>query len=133
MKKKSEAQHHIFSQIRNPVSVKILIFVNQHVNLKDYTFLSSCSNLVRLDLSQNAISHLPKEFLLSRLQRLKVLMLHHNQLVRLGDVQAVFEVPQVANAVAQHRIPHSLWEPANAGAGSHPPLLHQPDATVATV
>lgn len=89
---KKKPSHNIFAQIRNPASVKILIFVNQHVSIKDYTFMSACSNLVRLDLSQNAVSALPKEFSFSRLERLRVLLLHDNQFVRLSDIRMVTEV-----------------------------------------
>jgi len=61
MKKKPTTNgSNIFSQIRNPASIKILIFVNQQVSLKEYSFMNGCRNLVRLDLSQNAISHFPK-------------------------------------------------------------------------
>lgn len=93
MKRKPAASNrNIFSQIKNPNSVKILIFVNQRVGLKDYSFISGCYNLIRLDLSQNSISHLPKELAFSKLERLRVLLLHHNELVRLSDITTVVEV-----------------------------------------
>ena len=75
-KSKLSSDLHISNFIKEPENLKLLILAGTDVQKSEFLTIRKCVNLIKLDLSNNGLKHLPVN--LEEFAFLKLLYLHDN-------------------------------------------------------
>ena len=69
--------------IKEPANVKVLILSENKTSLKEFYFIKSYHNLIKIDLSYNRLTSFPPGFSFGKFYHLRTLFLHYNKFVSL--------------------------------------------------
>ncbi|XP_078418010.1 leucine-rich repeat and IQ domain-containing protein 3 [Cetorhinus maximus] len=104
--------------LSNCSALKICILPRNYITKIDA--LSSCPNLIKLDLHGNHITNLPDEYFWSEMKRLQILYLHDNIIGDMKSVKSLFPCPSLVVLTLfdtpvslvpryRHRVVNYIW------------------------
>jgi hypothetical protein len=81
--------------VKHPGNVKVLILCENKTSLKEFYFIKTYLNLIKVDLSYNKLNSFPQGFSFGGFQHLKTVFLHYNKFSALKNLGPVAEVSSV--------------------------------------
>lgn len=78
--------------VKQPSNVRVLILSESKTSIKEFYFIQSYSNLIKIDLSYNKLSSFPAGFTFTSFPHLRTLFLHYNKFSSLKNLVPVTEV-----------------------------------------
>lgn len=80
-------------QLLSPGKLKILVLSGNSISNHQLGFLLQCGNLLKLDLSHNAISHIPSKIDFRLMPRLQILHFNDNRIASIEAIEPVLISP----------------------------------------
>lgn len=98
-KKKPQPQTDIFlnKKIVAPEKLKILVLSGNDIITDELEFIHKCTNLIKLDLSNNHISKISSKVGIDKLTKLQIMYLHNNKIENAGGLEGVFMLQKLVH------------------------------------
>ena len=93
-RKKTQPRHEpptfFHRKILTPEKLKILVLSNNDLINSELDFIQRCTNLIKLDISNNQIKAINRKVRLHLLKNLRILYLHNNRIESIGGIEGIF-------------------------------------------